>query len=409
MRAAGRCLLLLDEVTAIANWDEAVKVLWDDGVIRQDIVVCTGSSAIDLRLKAAERWPGRRGGGRDLLALPYGFAAFARAVDPLLPEPPGLTISDLVQPRGREILLSTQIHTDSLARAFELYLRFGGLPAAVAEAVAGAAEPSHETVDIAYASMLKEVSRRNLNEVSAVALLERIGRGLSSKTNWATMAREMALPAEAHTRSGAHPASAGVREHIDTLAASCFLLVLYAWRADLLGNDVGREKKLYFADPLIATLAHTHVPGLSIPTPALVENVVALTLLRRYEPEHGLVAGFHRPSHLHFWSTNAGGEIDFVAGPRSELEIVECKYANRVRRSVFNGMRVAFGSRPAVVASRDELEWFDGRALVPAPLLCWALAGAHRPWSSGGAGRDRRRPDRGHEGCWRLDGVPRKP
>ena len=50
-------LLLLDEVTAVRGWQTAVKSLWDGGVIREMVVVCTGSSAIDLQHGAAERLP----------------------------------------------------------------------------------------------------------------------------------------------------------------------------------------------------------------------------------------------------------------------------------------------------------------------------------------------------------------
>ncbi|HKI66010.1 MAG TPA: AAA family ATPase [Solirubrobacterales bacterium] len=79
--AAPRRLILLDEVTATERWQTAVKVLWDEGRIDRDVVVCTGSSAADLAEGAAERLPGRRGAGRDLLVLPQDFASFARALD----------------------------------------------------------------------------------------------------------------------------------------------------------------------------------------------------------------------------------------------------------------------------------------------------------------------------------------
>ena len=63
-------LILLDEITTLPNWDVAVKVMWDTGLLRDDVVVCTGSSAYDLHRGAAERWPGRRGTGADHLVLP---------------------------------------------------------------------------------------------------------------------------------------------------------------------------------------------------------------------------------------------------------------------------------------------------------------------------------------------------
>jgi len=39
----GRVLLLLDEITMASGWQTAIKALWDDGSLREDVVVCTAS------------------------------------------------------------------------------------------------------------------------------------------------------------------------------------------------------------------------------------------------------------------------------------------------------------------------------------------------------------------------------
>ncbi|MDA8068513.1 MAG: AAA family ATPase [Actinomycetota bacterium] len=52
LSGATKALLLLDEVTSVKSWQNAVKSLWDSGVIRDDVVLCTGSSAIDLQAGA---------------------------------------------------------------------------------------------------------------------------------------------------------------------------------------------------------------------------------------------------------------------------------------------------------------------------------------------------------------------
>src|SRR5512146_875775 len=70
-------ILLLDEVAVVDGWQAAIKALWDDGTLREDVVVCTGSSAVDLHRGAAERLPGRRGAGGDHALFPHSFATFA--------------------------------------------------------------------------------------------------------------------------------------------------------------------------------------------------------------------------------------------------------------------------------------------------------------------------------------------
>jgi AAA domain len=100
-RPVGPRLILLDEVTAARNWRTSIKVLWDNGRIDSDVVVCTGSSAIDLAHGAAERLPGRRGAGRDILVLPQSFASFARALDPALPPGLGMIVAEITSEDGR--------------------------------------------------------------------------------------------------------------------------------------------------------------------------------------------------------------------------------------------------------------------------------------------------------------------
>ena len=67
----------LDEITAIAGWPSEIKWLRDNTAMREDCVVLTGSSALDLD-EARNELAGRRGGaGRsDRLLLPMSFRSF---------------------------------------------------------------------------------------------------------------------------------------------------------------------------------------------------------------------------------------------------------------------------------------------------------------------------------------------
>ena len=135
---------MLDEVTAAGRWQTAVKALWDEGRIDRDVVVCTGSSAIDLAEGAAERLPGRRGPGRDFLVLPQDFAAFAHATD--APNPPGLglSVAEILSPDGRGGDARGADPPARPAAGAGALPALRRLPAAVAEAAGGRAEPSEE-------------------------------------------------------------------------------------------------------------------------------------------------------------------------------------------------------------------------------------------------------------------------
>jgi hypothetical protein len=368
-------LILLDEVTAAGRWQTAVKVLWDEGHVDRDVVVCTGSSAIDLAEGAAERLPGRRGRGRDFLVLPQGFGPFARVLDATIPPAPGLTVADLAGAGGAEALREARLHLPALRRALGLYLRFGGLPAAVAEAASGRNTPSPELQAILWDSIAKEVQRRGASIPAVQALLERVMRSLGSKVSWSRLAREMDVPLgrpRRAGRTGTDPRT--LQSYIEFLAIDYWALIVYFWKPDSGSGEVAKDKKVYFGDPLLHTVTAERV-GLPRDPHAEVENAVALALYRRYEPTERGAENMVAPERLHVWGTRSGGEIDFVCGPRDAIEAVEVADWGTLNRQKATAPARALPGRPAVVATREELEFGQWANLVPAALLLWALSG----------------------------------
>jgi predicted AAA+ superfamily ATPase len=375
LRPSSPRLILLDEVTAAPSWRTSIKVLWDSGRIDADVVVCTGSSAIDLAQGAAERLPGRRGAGRDILVLPQGFASFARALDPALPAGPGMTVAEILGEDGRAVLTDARVHMGSLRMALERYLVFGGLPASVAEAASGLDEPSEEVRRVLWDSLVRETQRRGASVSATHALIERIARSLGSKLSWSRLARELDVPlgrqAGGRGRRGSDPRT--VQSYVELLAVNYFALVLYFWKADSGSAELAKDKKVYFGDPLLHTIACART-ALPRNTHAAVENALALALYRRYEPSERSAEAFPCPERLHVWGTGKGGEIDFVCGPRSEIDAVEVGDWKRVSRQKATAPMRALPGRPAIVATREELHLGPTANLVPASLLLWALS-----------------------------------
>lgn len=368
-------VVLLDEVTTAERWQTAVKALWDEGRIDRDVVVCTGSSAADLAVGAAERLPGRRGPGRDFLVLPQDFASFSRAVDKTIPPGLGMTVADIVSADGREALAAARVHLPALQRALERYLLFGGLPAAVAEAASGSVEPSEEVQRILWDSLVKEVQRRGASVPAAQALLERLMRSLGSKVSWSRLAREMAAPLGRPRRNaGDRTDPRTLQSYVELLAVNYFALVLYFWKQDSGTGDVAKDKKVYFGDPLLQTVTASRI-GLQRDRHAEVENAVALALYRRYEPRERNAENMIAPERLHVWGTRRGGEIDFVCGPRDRIDAVEVADWSLLDRRKATAPARALPGRPSLVASRDELDFSRSANIVPAALLLWALCG----------------------------------
>ena len=69
--------LFIDEVTAVKNWQRAIKRALDRGHLRDVLIVTTGSKATDLR-RGSERLPGRKGklARSDFIFLPVSYRSF---------------------------------------------------------------------------------------------------------------------------------------------------------------------------------------------------------------------------------------------------------------------------------------------------------------------------------------------
>ncbi len=71
--------IFLDEASYLKEWYRIVKGFVDLGEFERDVIIVSGSSTINI-LKHAESFIGRRGKGKDILALPLSFPEFLEVV-----------------------------------------------------------------------------------------------------------------------------------------------------------------------------------------------------------------------------------------------------------------------------------------------------------------------------------------
>lgn len=69
--------LFIDEITAIPEWERAIKLLYDQGLYRDVLVITTGSKATDFR-RGIEKLPGRKGKLKksEYIFLPISYREF---------------------------------------------------------------------------------------------------------------------------------------------------------------------------------------------------------------------------------------------------------------------------------------------------------------------------------------------
>jgi len=354
----GPWYIFLDEVTSIPDWQLGIKYLWDAGAIRDDLVLCTGSSA---RKMGTERLPGRRGEGRDYVLLPMSFRAFCESVVGL--DLPGETVevTEWLMPAGRRLARQLYLNVEALTDAVEVYARIGGFPGAVRDYLR-TGRVSDRTVRMFWDVVASDIQDAGYDKHSALRLLERVGVSLGSPVAWDNLKEAMGV--------GSHDT---VRRYAHLLSESFVLLTVFHWA---MGGafEPSRQRKLYFLDPLFARLAPTLIPGGREPEgDGLLENLVAIALYASASDRLTLADAL--PGAIGYWKSRDGRETDFVAptdAGRYGSDRIPVEVKGDAKRGISAArlsMRRSFG-RGVVVTRRV----FD-LAEIPAILIGVFLAG----------------------------------
>ncbi len=276
--------LFIDEITAVKDWESALKLLIDRDELRGILVVTTGSQAGDLR-HGSERLPGRKG---RLSRSSYVFAPVA--------------FSDFVD-KARDSL-----EHDDLVPA---YVLSGGSPVALAELLSGDRIPDYvnELVrDWVYGSF----ARAGRSRASLLGVLDCLFRFAGSPVGQSKLAREAGLAN-----------NTVASEYIDALADLLSVGISHPWDTHASRPNRRRPAKFHFTNTLVATAwhpLHPRTPGdiRSMPRPRLgelFEWAVAQELFRR-----AAIRGDDLPELLPHWSSKEH-ELDFVVSPDSFIEV----------------------------------------------------------------------------------------
>ncbi|RLG51183.1 MAG: ATP-binding protein [Thermoproteota archaeon] len=121
--------ILLDEITFPEEWYRAIKAMIDDGLLARDILVLSGSASLEVR-RDIERFPGRRGGGRDYRLLPLCFRDFIKVLEPplysKLPKLESLREAEVAKKAAE-----ASVHLTELNKLLRAYFEVGGFPLAI--------------------------------------------------------------------------------------------------------------------------------------------------------------------------------------------------------------------------------------------------------------------------------------
>lgn len=346
----------VDEVTAVAEWQRGVKWVRDNTLAADDCIVATGSSAGDVA-GGTTYLAGRRGPavGLDRLLLPMPFPDFVRCAGFDLPAPPRLPYEAFHTPEGRRTCQDALAHVGRLVDAFEIYIQVGGFPQAV--------------LDYRRAARLSDGFLRDLWDV-VQADLGALGVSRPEQTLRllagivARVSSTMVLRGLAEELGVSHPTAGS---WLDALANAYAVLFLFQEEGGV--PDLRRQRKVYPIDPALAALpsrlsAEARPPELS----QLAEAVLATDLSRAVEGQ--AIDELAHPSHLFFYRSDRGGEVDFVVFPGPLA--AESKYVDVPAVGEARALLAKYGA--GIMLTRSAFELSDRLAILPAGLFAWLLA-----------------------------------
>ncbi len=357
---------LLDEVTGVRGWTQALKYLRDNSEFGSDTVVCTGSSWDADADVERDLLAGRAGGStrrRSRILHPMSFREILVVAERQMPLPDAVPPWALAEEQARIATESLELFVDELDLAWQAYLTSGGFPRAVAE--------HHRTGEVGepflrdLAAWLHQDVDPDAPEDSVPNLLSALAARSASPLNRRALATDLGY---------------GSRQTADLRLLRLVRAYAAIWCPQMNedGHRVaGAQSKLYLCDPLLAWLAPRLRAGLPSPDfSKLTEACLGVALARvidALEPgrwDYGDSIGYLR--------TGAGKEIDFApvtvptaSGSRRTLP-VESKWVSSGWRA---DARVIEGKFSAgIVATRTVLDYSNSARALPAPMLALLLA-----------------------------------
>ena len=275
--------LFIDEITAVKEWQHAVKRCVDAGDIRDVLVITTGSKASDLR-RGTERLPGRKGKllRTSFYFTPVSYAEFKRVCG--------------------EYLGDNTLHT---------YLISGGCPVACSEFTSNRRMPEY-IPEMIRDWIYGECAASGRQRASLLAVMETVARYGGNPCGQAKLAREAGL--------ANNTVAAG---YIELLQDLMCIGTTHAWDSS---KDIVLRRKpcKYHVVNLLAAISFSHshirtVEDFHRLSPKVqgvwYEWIVAQELWRRAVKE-----GKEFPEMFSFWQSK-NHEIDFVTSAGRFIEV----------------------------------------------------------------------------------------
>lgn len=276
--------LFIDEITAIGDWQKAIKRLADAGELKDILLVTTGSKASDLR-RGIERLPGRKGklDRTNYIFMPVSYSEFLKKC--------GNFFQD-----------------DSLWA----YILSGGSPVGI-NAIADTGKLPDYVVSIVSDWVLGEFSASGRSRSHLLAVLQSLYRMAGNPIGQAKLARESGLSNNTMAQG-----------YIDLLADLLTIIPVFPYDPQRKMTMFRKPCKYHFVNLLAAICWHPKKPrtiddlkNLGKELGTIFEWTVAQEIWRRT----CISSANGPPEHMNFWQSH-DHEIDFIVADKNRyLEV----------------------------------------------------------------------------------------
>jgi hypothetical protein len=356
---------LLDEVTGIRGWSEALKYLRDNTPFGQDSAVCTGSSWDEEAEVERNLLAGRAGTtstDRSRILFPMSFREVLGASLAGIPAPSPLPLWELQSSSARQAALELELYISDLDLRWQAYLTSGGYPRAVAE------YDAHGMVSDAFIADLAAWLHRDVDPGAS---------GDSVPVLISEIEARSIAPMDVSDLAGAlgyakrHAAELRITRLISSFAA------IRCPQVNDQGKRVDRTRsKLYLSDPIIGWLPSRLRSALPKPELThLTEAAVGVALARAINTAEP--GRWQSEDTIGYLRTGSGNEIDFapVSVPSAHSPMlttpIEAKWVASSWRERARTIEGRF--KRGIVATRSVLDIDSPSWAIPAPIVALLL------------------------------------
>ena len=259
-----KSIIILDEITFVEDWFRAIKSRIDKGIFSNDVLIITGSASLEL-LKEKERFPGRRGHGKDIYFYPLSFSEYCKKIFKINLKQASLNDYKEVL----RIMNSNKIFKKKINEALSSYLKSGGFPLSIIDQMSYG-NVSYSTIktylDWVKGDIVKlKKSERYTKEIISYLLSARL-----SPISWNSISKNTSINSP-HT----------VQEYVETLSDLFIIKILYLIEPN---NKIEyrKNKKVHFIDPFLYRVFSNYT-GIKVLEENLIESLAATHLSKVFD------------------------------------------------------------------------------------------------------------------------------